>query len=389
MEITPAIKPDFIAIEDEATVAELIGKMTQYEKHAALVFRNKKYLGLIEKKRLLRSRLDPSETHLKKYLQKTPIINEHASVIESAYLMFQSDADFLPVERNKQIIGVLDGLALAKLAISLPEIKHLTVADIKLVKPSKIGKDEPITRAMEVMHDEHLDHVPIYDQGKLYGLLSYKDLLRRYLNWTPKRDYSVRYNKAVSGKGGEGDIPSLSALPVSSFSTNDNLLVVTKGARLRDSVELMVRNNVHDLVLKDGEAVLGLLTVKNLLRRIGSLKIPQNFNIQFIGLNQLDLDPGEKENVQKIASNESMKLQRKIHNEFTLVIHFKEYATEGKQQKQHKYSVHLRIEYPGKIVTVSQDDWDIIRALRETFANAENALDKKFKGDEHVPRARR
>ncbi len=405
MDIKPLIKPDFIILQDEATVSELIGKLKQYEKHSAIVFHNNKYLGLVEKKRLLRTRLDAAEAKLSKYVQKAPTLNENAEVIETAYQLFQSNLDFAPVEKNKAIVGVVEGVDVAIAALQLPEVRKLLVSDIKLVKPSKVAKDDPISRAMEVMHDEHVDHVPVYDLGKLFGILSYKDLLRRYLGWTPYRDFSVRFNKVAGNKVVESEMPSLAALPVSTFCTKDNLLITRPGASLQDALTVMKKNNVHDLIVQQAvqqgaqqdDTLLGLLTVKNILRRIGSLKIPQNFNIQFIGLNQLHLGPSQKKNVQKICSHEAFKLQRKVKNEFVLVVHLKEYEQGGREEgrkrkgekqqlsereegrKQHKYSVHIRVEYPGQILTVSQDDWDIETALHKTFENAKNALEKKFK----------
>lgn len=407
MDIKPLIKPDFIILEEDATVSELIGKLKQYEKHSAIVFRNNKYLGLVEKKRLLRSRLDAAEAKLGKYIQRAPTLNENADVIETAYQLFQSNLDFAPVEKNKAIVGVVEGVDVALAALqspAVPEIQKALVSDIKLVKPSKVSKDEPVARALEVMHDEHIDHVPIYDQGKLLGILSYKDLLRRYLGWTPYRDYSTRFNKMAGTKMAQPDMSSLAGLPVSNFCTKDNLLTTRPGALLREALAVMQKNNVHDLIVLQGDILVGLLTVKNVLRRIGSLKIPQNFNIQFIGLNQLHLEPAQKQNLQKICSNEAFKLQRKIKNEFVLVVHLKEYEQggvgkkekgpgagstgrkkaereEGREAgaKQHKYSVHIRVEYPGQILTVSQDDWDMETALHKTFENARNALEKKFK----------
>ncbi|MEK6950198.1 MAG: CBS domain-containing protein [Nanoarchaeota archaeon] len=397
--IKPLIKPDFLILQDDATVSQLIGKLKQYEKHSAIVFRNHKYLGLVEKKRLLRTRLDAAEAKLGKYVQKAPTLNEDAEVIETAYQLFQSNLDFAPVEKNKAIIGVVEGVDVALAALQLPEIQKLLVSDIKLVKPSKVAKDDPISRAIEVMHDEHIDHVPVYDLGKLFGILSYKDLLRRYLGWTPYRDYSTRFNKMAGNKVVEAEMPSLAALPVGTFCTKDNLLITRPGAFLRDALAVMKKNNVHDLIVQQGDILVGLLSVKNVLRRIGSLKIPQNFNIQFIGLNQLHLEPQQKDNVQKICSHEAFKLQRKIKNEFVLVVHLKEYESGGtgkkepgrdkgkrskaerleERGKQHKYSVHIRMEFPGQILTVSQDDWEIEAALHKTFDNAQNALEKKFK----------
>jgi len=384
MDIKSIVSQDFVTVDEETPLSELIGKLKNFEKHSALVFRNKKYLGVIEKKKLLRSKIDATEAKIKKFVENSPTISETADVIETAYLLFQSNLDYVPVQKDKQIIGVVTGVALAQLAAALPEAKSWKVSDIKYVKPFKVTKNDPLSKAMEVMHDEHIDHVPIFDQGKLYGVMSYKDVVRKYLNWSPQREVSAKFNKMASSRSAETDIPRLGSLPVSSFSTNDKVLTITENKSLKEAVTIMVQHNVADLVVMQGEEFKGLLMVKNILRRIGSLKIPQNFNIQFVGMNTVGLESYQIYNIQKIASNEAFKLQRKIHNEFKLVVHIKEYEKDG---TKHKYTVNLRIEYPGRIVTSSDDDWDIETALRKAFENAQNELEKMFKGNKKKSRA--
>ena len=109
---------------------------------------------------------------------------------------------------------------------------------------------------------------------------------------------------------------------------------------------------------------------------IGNTKVQKNFNIKFKGLNKVRLQPYQKYNIQKIANNEAIKLQRKIKNNMDLVIHLKSYDKQGGEQK---FTVNLRLEYPGQLITSTQEDWDLETALRKTFNNAKNYADKKFK----------
>ncbi|MBU0460669.1 MAG: CBS domain-containing protein [Nanoarchaeota archaeon] len=376
MEITPIINDDFVVLQDEATVSELIGKLKEKEKRSALIFRNKKYLGLIEKKGLLHSKIDVTETKLKNHIQKTPLLSEHADIIETAYLMFQSNLSYIPVERNKEIIGMIRARDLAKLATELTETKDWKVKDFKLVKSVRVNKNDPIAKAIELMNTKKVDKIPVFEENKLYGIITYKDILRRYLNWSPKRDVSAKFNKMASSRSAEVDMPNLANLPISNFSTNDNLLTLNKEATLKQAVIIMTEKGVNSIIIQDGEEVLGLLTAKNILAKVGSLKIPVNYNIKFVGLKDLKLEQHEMYNLKKICSNEAFKLQRKIKNEFSLVVHLKSYDKQGTQQK---FVVNLRIEAPGQTLSTSQDDWDLETATRKTFNNAKNALDKKFK----------
>ena len=376
MEITPLIKEDFITLQDEATVSELVGLMKQQEKRSALIFRKNKYLGIIEKKWLLHSKLDITKIKLKNYVQKTPLLNEHADVIETAYLMFESNLNLIPVESNKRIIGVLSALDVAKLGSELPEAKQWKVKDVKLDKVVKVNKDDPIAKAIELMNLKKVDHLPVFEGNKLYGILTYRDILRRYLNWSPKRDISAKFNTMASSRSAEADMPHLANLPISDFSTNDNLLTLSNSAYLKQGIEMMNNKGVNSIIIMDDEEVLGLLTAKNILRKVGSLKIPINYNIQFIGLKDVNLEPYQIANLKKICSNEAFKLQRKLKSEFSLVVHLKAYDKQGTRQK---YSVNLRVEHPGQLLSSSEDDWDLETALRKTFNNAKNTIDKKYK----------
>lgn len=379
MEITPQIEENFLIFNDTDTLSSMIGELKKSGQKSGLVFRKDKFLGVIEKKKLLKSRLDATKTKIGNYIHRTSITNEHADVIETAYLMFQSDVDFLPVERNKKIVGVLSSLNLLTLAAGLPETKSFRVGDIKILKPEKLDKDDPLAMALERMYLDRIDQVPIFEKGKLYGVVSFRDVFKKYLSWAPKREYSQKLSKEIGKtRGAKADRPSWSNLPIQSFSTNQNLITVKKKNSLKNAVSLMSKNNLSSLIVMDGDKMEGLLTAKNILRKIGSLKIPKNFNIKFVGLNKLQLEAYQKLNLKKIASNESFKLQRQIHNDFSLVLHVKEYDKEGSRQK---YAVNLRIEFPGQIIAVSQDDWDPETALRKTFNNAKNKLKKSFRGD--------
>ncbi|MBS3124357.1 CBS domain-containing protein [Candidatus Woesearchaeota archaeon] len=376
MEVTSIIKDDFVIIDDESSVTQMFGQLKNLEKRSGLVFRKNKYLGLIEKKKLLRSRVNLSEAKVKGYVQQTPLVSEHADIIETSYLMYQSNLDYLPVESNKKIIGVIQALDVAKLGALLPEAKHWKVNEVKLVKPTMLNKDKPIGEAISVMYDEALDQVPIFEKGKLYGILSYRDLFRKYLNWSPKRDVSAKFNKMASSRSAEVDFPHMASLPIENFSTNDKLLTTYTGASLKDALNMMEQNNVTCLPVLEGSNYKGLLTIKSILRKFASLKIPKNYNIRFVGLNKIRIEPYQKYALQKVASNEAFKLQRQIHNDFDLIIHIKAYDKEGPQQK---FSVNMKIEYPGKIITSTQEDWDLITAVRKAFNNAKNETSSRLR----------
>ncbi|MDP3989881.1 MAG: CBS domain-containing protein [archaeon] len=379
MEITPAINTNFLQIDESVSLSQMIGKLKESDKKSGLIFQKGKYMGILDKKRILQTKLDSTNVGLSKFIQRTPMINEHADIIETSAMMFKSNIDLLPVERQKQVIGVISSLNLAKIGSQLPETSAMKVKDCTLDKPTLIQKDDSIARAIEIMYQEHTEHIPIFDKGKLYGIISSQDVLKKYLSWPSQRSVSSRLGKGVGKvtRGSQTDTSKFALLPIENLSTNQDLVTISSKSSLKDAVSLMVKKNISALIVMDGNKLIGLLPVKNVLRAIGSLEIPENFNIKFVGLKELDWHSYDVTALKKIAGNEAFKLQRALKNDFDLVIHMKEYQ---KDAKKHKYSVHMKVEFPGRIVTVSQDDWDWKTAVRKTFANAKNKVGKQFKG---------
>ena len=378
MDIKSIVKEDFIVLDDQTSLAELIGKLRSQEKRSSLIFRKQKYIGLVEKKKLLRVRLDSTEVKLGKYVQQTPILNSNTEVLEAALRMFESGAEYLPVQENKKIIGVVDGVSLARLAVDLPQAKKLTVSDIKLSQPAKIGLDDPIALVIDAMHDESADLFPVFDKGKISTVIAYKDILRRYLNWSPKRDLSVQYNSMISSRSTEAEIPHTSALPVRDFSSNRELVTVTPVTKLSDALDLLQKNVLVSAVVMDKDTYKGILTTKNILKALAALVETQNYSVQYIGLKELNLMPHQQASIQRIIDTEAPKIEYEINNPFILVFHFKEYNKKGTRQK---FSVHLRVEYPGKVIVCEDDDWKIEDALHKVFDHLGNAVKKKFHGD--------
>ena len=62
-----------------------------------------------------------------------------------------------------------------------------------------------------------------------------------------------------------------------------------------------------------------------------------------------------------------------------LFVEIKKHDAKPNSDMACKYSVHIKIEAPSVIASAHQADWDLKRALRETFANLLNELQHKFR----------
>ena len=383
MEIKHLIKRDVLTFQKDETISAVIGKMKNKNQRHALVYDDKKFLGITKDKWLIKIQFDASQAKVDKAIKNVPLLEDSADLLETAYLMFQSGCFFLPVVKNKQIIGTLSALDLIQEAAKLDEFQKLKVSDIKLTKPFRLNLDDPLSKALRLMVDKHLEQLPLFEQGKLTGIISFRDILRKYVAFPSKREHGAK-GTGLSTRGFTSESLHLSQLPVSSFSTNGDLFTSSKNANLTNAIDLMYKNNLTNLIVTEGENPTGLLIIQNILRYLASLQHPADYNIQFVGLEKTHLKPYQKYHLRKMAEQETLKLQREIKNEFELVVHIKEYEKAGKGNKRHKYSLNLKVKYPGRFFISNkgkEDNWDVILALRKAFTNLKGSVNKRFRGD--------
>lgn len=374
--IQPIIKEDFVVLNEDTTFSEVISKLHNLEKRTGLVFRNNKYIGLVEKKSLLKASFDPAKVKIRGWIKKSPILREDTDVLEAAYHMYNNGTDYLPVEKDKKIIGVVNGLDLAKLASTLPEMKHLKLKDIKLLRPTLVQKDDTLAKAINLMYDYSLDHLPVFDGGELSGVLSFRDFIRQYLNWSPQRDYSARFNTQAKMKMIDGDSPKMESLPVSNFSTQHNLVTVPSSIGLKEALSQMYQQNISDLLIVEKEKFLGVFTVQNVLKQLGTLRPPVEFTISFVGLKEAGLKPFQKEDLQVTAGAEAQRLQRKVKVSLNFRVHLKEHGK--KEEGREKYSVVLRMEAGKQVLTSSYDDWNLDMVIKNAFYRLEEEITKRI-----------
>jgi CBS domain-containing protein len=320
----------------------------------------------------------PHEAHIAHAVRKIPLLSEDTDITDAAIMMYEANTRLLPVERRGTIIGVIRALDVMHALVQLEEIKTVLVNDCKLVKV-RVDPNDTIVTALRTMFEEHVDRLPVVTHGKIDAVITQKDILKKYHLFYPKAEFSLSPGSAASSRAFTANIPSVKELPVLSFDMPTDIQTVQPSAPLGSAVEMMVNKNINSIIVEENSHFVGMLSTKNILRKITRILLPRDFNIRWRGLQETHLEPYQIYSLYRIASQEAVKVQRGIHNTFELELHVKEYSREG---KRHKYSVTMKLEFPGQVITSTQEDWDVETALRKTFNNAKNAVKKKFKGDQ-------
>lgn len=101
--------------------------------------------------------------------------------------------------------------------------------------------------------------------------------------------------------------------------------------------------------------------------------------LQTIGFNSLEED--DLADFQKLFSEYSKKIERKLKKISSFVINVRAYRKSGSRKK---FSIHVRVVAPTKIFEAEAHDWDFSRVLHKVFNKLEEEIEHRFHvSDEH------
>ncbi|MCA1453766.1 CBS domain-containing protein [Bradyrhizobium sp. BRP22] len=132
-----------------------------------------------------------------------------------------------------------------------------------------VTPETTIVDAANLMLQRHISGLPVVANGKLVGVISEGDFLRRGEIGTQRK--RSRFLKFLLGPGQEAtDFVQAQGRRVAEIMTSDPL-TITEGTTLEDIVELMEKNHIKRLPVVRGEELVGIVSRSNLLQAVASL----------------------------------------------------------------------------------------------------------------------
>ena len=256
------LKTDFVKIGKNETVSRLIGKLKKTHHSEAVVVDKKKFVGVVSKRKMLKSRMRASETKVSKLSVKVSVLNGGENLERVAKLMAASDVHILPVVEKGMLKGVVHAIDVIKeISGSVEAIKAFAAFGGKIIA---FDEDTEIGKVMNVMHLKKIDRAPIVDgRSKLVGIVSITDLFTKYSIFPMKRPGGKNIRGAKSSPGKERD---MMCLPISN-EMNHDVVSAEKDTRIKKIISIMDKKKVSDVILvNDFNEPIGIVTMKNLLK---------------------------------------------------------------------------------------------------------------------------
>lgn len=268
MQVKDILRTNFLSVKADDRLSRVIGKLALGAHTEAVVLdKNGKYLGMLWKRGLLRSKLDPSAVKIRKFTVNPASVTPETSLERAAVMLHNSDFHVLPVlNAQKKVIGIVGARdVLMALKDSLGGIKAKDCCSMNL---TTLKESAPLSKAITLLQRKKIDRIPIVDDdGRLIGIVTFIDMLRKFMRGSSTRERTGRQGKIgrTSRSGVDaGEKRAFASLPIGN-AINRLVITAKPSASAKEIVAMLRNSNISCVVLvKDNEPV-GIVTTKDLL----------------------------------------------------------------------------------------------------------------------------
>ncbi|MGK0550050.1 MAG: MFS transporter [Pyrobaculum sp.] len=184
------------------------------------------------------------------YAVKVPCIQADHPVTEVFVALEQYNVRAVPICKGSEVVGIVEARELINEALGLKSAfkkkvaLRFSVADAAPRELMTISPETTLKEAVDLMAKNNIGFLPIVSGGKLVGVLSESDVLK------------------LATRGIDLSAPVATVM-------NSKPITIGKDATLRDATELMVKHNIRHLPVVDGDKVVAVVSVKDVVRVIG------------------------------------------------------------------------------------------------------------------------
>ncbi len=240
------------------------------------------YVGVIARRWVNRSRLDPSTIKVKALARPAPRVNPEISLSKAANLMIHGGVRQLPVYQKNKLIGIVTDENIIDGAVT-QAWGNTKIIDIMTKAPDVIEANRSIGAVLSLLREKEISHVPVMNEGKLVGIISLHDIIEQI--------YYPRKKQTIGDFKGE-NVPILN-VPAKGIMTSP-VITVNPETTLRDAAKTMHDHNISCLPVMDTDRLVGMVTKLDFLEPISQMETAdRKFTVQF-GIKDIEVNPDEQ-----------------------------------------------------------------------------------------------
>jgi CBS domain-containing protein len=325
----------------------------------AVMDKKGKFAGVIARRWITRSRLDPATTKVRALMRSAPKVDPSVSLSKAAKVMIESGIRQIPVFDKKKLIGFVTDEDIIHGAVT-QEWGNTKVDSIMTKTPYSVDGNRSVGAVLSIFRDHGISHLPVTEEGKLVGIVSISDVIEQI--------HQPRKKQTVGDIKGE-KVPILN-VPAKGIMTKP-VITIQPDVTLREAEKTMHDQNISCLPIVTGEKLTGMVTKLDFLEPLSQLAVlERKFTVQF-GVKDIEVNPDEQSFMMAEFDNFARKYQD-IFQMGTLFVYLKTHGTTHKGIPL----IHCRLQLrtvKGKFYS-SGEGWGV----EPTFRVAIDRLDKRI-----------
>jgi predicted transcriptional regulator len=319
-----------------------------------------KYVGVIARRWVLRSRLDPASTKVKSLMRHAPKISLDSEISRIAKLMIESGVRQLPVFEGEDLLGFVTDESIIVAAVQ-QEWGKGKVSSVMTRAPHTIDANRSVGAVLNLFREHGFSHVPVMDAGKVVGIISIRDILERIFQPNERQTTGDRIGEKVE----TFSIPARGIM-------SSPVINIEADATLREAAKKMQKYNVSCLAATLNDRLVGIITKLDFLEPMSQIETTtSNLTIQFSVK-----DTRITNDQQAFMIDEFDSFTRKYQEAFRVGTLFVYIKTHGAASTRETPLVHCRLQFRTSRGTfVSSDEgWGI----EPTFRTALDRMDRRL-----------
>jgi CBS domain-containing protein len=319
-----------------------------------------KYEGMITRRSILRSRLDPATAKVKSLMQVAPPVSSDFSLGRLAKLMIESGMRQLPLLEKNKLLGFVTDENVVH-AAAAGDWGNIAVEKVMTRAPHTIEANRSVGAVLSMMREYGISHVPVMDSGKLVGIVGIVDILKN-IYW-PQRHQTTGDIVGEKIETLSVAVKGIMARPV---------ITVEPQTSLRDAERRMHEQDISCLAVVAGERLVGVVTRLDFLEPISQLEVAvRKLTVQF-GVKGVEISPEQ----QGFMMDEFDSFSHRFQEAFQLGTLFVYMKSHGDTSLRGTPLVHCRLQFRtvrGTFYSASEG-WGIEPTFRVALDRLERRL---------------
>ena len=346
-------------IEPTDTISSVINKITKNNSYDVFYLKDKNVLST-NIRSLLNSK-NINKMKIESFLYPIPYVTQNESVQKVANIISHYRIREVPVVDKNQIIGVVTSKQIIKL-LSSKDNKWIKANLIYTKNPIIISSNESISNAKRIMTNKRIDHLPVFNQGKIKQVLTSYHILQSIIP-SEKQGRKSMIPKTLHAL--ESNVGNLGSTRIPQCSANDDLNKI---------INLMLKTDTTCCLVNLWDNLQGIITYRDILVLLAS-KLETQIPLYIVGM------PDDQENIELINSKFA-KILKRLQNVYSEIhearVTIKQQRTGNKKEGKFEVTVMITISHHTPLI-FSSIGFDLSEVLEDLSQKLLRTLSKRAK----------